>query len=55
MALVVKSAVRELLKGKANVSEEFLKALDASVASMVNKAVSRAKANGRKTVKARDA
>jgi len=55
MALIVKSAIRELLKGKANVSEEFLKALDTDVASMVRKAAERAKANGRKTLKARDA
>jgi histone H3/H4 len=55
MAVIVKSAVRAMLKGKANVSEEFLKRLDADVAAMVRRAAERAKANRRKTLKARDA
>ena len=55
MALIVKSAVRQLMKGKANVGEDFLKRLDADVAAMVRRASERAKANGRKTLKARDA
>jgi len=54
MAMIVKSAVRELLKGKFNVSEEFLQKLDAEVAALVKKAAERAEANGRKTLKARD-
>jgi histone H3/H4 len=54
MAIIVKSAVRELVKGKFNVSEEFLKKLDADVAALVRRAAERAKANGRKTLKARD-
>ena len=54
MAVVVKSAIREMVKGKYNVSEEFLKALDADVARMVRRASERAKNNGRKTLKARD-
>jgi len=54
MALIVKSAIRELVKGKANVGEDFLKRLDADVAAMVRRAADRAKANGRKTLKARD-
>ena len=55
MAVIVKSAIRALVKGQANVSEEFLKKLDADVAAMINRAADRAKANGRKTLKARDA
>jgi histone H3/H4 len=55
MALVVKSAVRELVKGRANVGEDFLKKLDTDVAAMVRRAVERASANKRKTLKARDA
>jgi len=55
MALIVKSAIRDLLKGQCNVGEDFLKALDADVATLVKKAAARAKANGRKTLKARDA
>ncbi len=54
MALIVKSAVRELLKGKANVSEEFLSRLDTDVSNLVKRASDRAKENGRKTLKARD-
>jgi len=55
MAVIVKSAVRALMKGKFNVSDEFLKRLDADVATMVRRASERAKANNRKTLKARDA
>ena len=54
MAVVVKSAVRELVRGKYNVSEEFLKALDADVTRLVRRSAERAKNNGRKTLKARD-
>ncbi len=54
MAVIVKSAIRELVRREANVSEEFLKRLDADVVAMVKRAVERAKANGRKTLKARD-
>jgi len=54
MAVVVKSAVRELVKGKCNVSEEFLQALDADIVAAVKRAVRRAEDNGRKTLKARD-
>jgi len=52
--VLVKSGVRELLKGKARVSGEFLKRLDADVVALVNRAFERAKASGRKTLKARD-
>jgi len=54
MAVIVKSAIRTMVKGRANVSEEFLKRLDTDVAAMVRRAAERAKANGRKTLKARD-
>jgi len=54
MAVIVKSAIRELLKGKYNVSEEFLKRLDVDVVSLVRRSSDRAKDNGRKTLKARD-
>jgi histone H3/H4 len=53
MALVVKSAVRGLLKGM-RVSEDFWKALDERVTWKVKKAIERAKANGRKTVRGAD-
>jgi histone H3/H4 len=53
--VIVKSAVRDLVKGKANVSEEFLKRLDADVAALVRRAADRARDNNRKTLKARDA
>jgi histone H3/H4 len=53
--VVVRSAVRDLVKGKFNVSDEFLKRLDADVAAMVRRAADRANENGRKTLKARDA
>jgi len=52
---VVRSAVRKSLKGKFSVSEEFLDALDAEVEALIKKAAKRAEANGRKTLKARDA
>ncbi len=54
MAVIVKNAIRALVKGKYNVSEEYLKALDADVATLVRKAGERARANGRRTLKARD-
>ena len=55
MAVIVKSAVKALVKGKFNVGEDFLKRLDADVTVMVRKAAERANANKRKTLKARDA
>jgi len=55
MAMIVKSAIREAVRGRFNVSEEFLKKLDADVSAMVTRAGERARANGRKTLKARDA
>ena len=53
--VIVRSAVRDLVKGKFNVSDEFLKRLDADVAAMVRRAADRARENNRKTLKARDA
>ena len=53
--VIVRSAVRELVKGKFNVSDEFMRRLDADVAALVTRATDRAKANNRKTLKARDA
>ncbi|MEM5869660.1 MAG: DUF1931 domain-containing protein [Candidatus Aenigmatarchaeota archaeon] len=53
MAVVVKSAVRNLLK-EMRASEDFWKALDAAVTAEVKKAIERAKANGRKTVRGCD-
>jgi histone H3/H4 len=52
-ALVVKSAVRELV-GDFRVSEDFWEALNKAVSEVVKKAVERAKANGRKTVRGAD-
>jgi histone H3/H4 len=52
--VIVRSAVRELVKGKFNVSDEFFRRLDSDVAAMVRRASDRANANKRKTLKARD-
>jgi len=53
MALVVKSAAKKLLKGY-RVSGDFFKALDKQITDMLKAATARAKANGRKTVRAYD-
>lgn len=53
MALVVKSAVRTRLKGM-RASGDFFKALDKHIAEEIAKAVARAKANGRKTLRPED-
>lgn len=53
MALVVKSAVKDVLK-EVRVGGDFLDALEKAVEGLVKKAAERAKANGRKTVKACD-
>ncbi len=55
MALIVKSAIRQMMKGQCNVGEDFLKTLDTEVVAMVERAAARTKANKRKTLKARDA
>lgn len=55
MPVIVKSGVRELLKKEGTRgSEEFFKRLDADVVALINRACERAKASGRKTLKARD-
>ena len=53
MTLVVKSAVRASLKGM-RASGDFLEALDKHLADELEKAVARAKANGRKTLRPED-
>jgi histone H3/H4 len=53
MALAVKSAVRALIKGM-RVSDDFWKELDERIKWKVTRAVARAKANGRKTVRGCD-
>ena len=53
MALVVKSAIRHHLKGMRS-SGDFFKALDKHLSDELTKAVSRAKANGRKTLRPAD-
>ena len=55
MPVIVKSAIRALVKGRFNVSDEFLRRLDTDVTTMVRRASERARANKRKTLKARDA
>lgn len=51
--IVVKSKVREELKDS-NLGGDFVEALNKEVAQLVHKAEERAKANGRKTVQAKD-
>jgi histone H3/H4 len=53
MALAVKSAVKAQLKGL-RVSGDFFKGLDNCIAAMLKAAAARAKANGRKTIRACD-
>ena len=53
--LVVQSKVREMIKGKGcSTSADAIDALSAEVTRVINKAVERTKANGRKTVKGSD-
>ena len=54
MALIVKNAIKDMVKGRANVSADFYNALDAEVKGLISKALDRAKANNRKTIQARD-
>ena len=55
MALVVKSAVKShVAKSKMRISGDFWKSLDMAVADVLKTAVERAKANGRKTLRAAD-
>ncbi len=53
MAYIVKSAVRDLIKGM-RAGEDFFKELDALVARKVKRATERAKGNGRKTLRGVD-
>jgi histone H3/H4 len=53
MALAVKSAVRSTLKGF-RAGGDFFKELDVKIGWKVKRAMERAKANGRKTVRACD-
>ena len=52
MTLIVKSAVKEVVG--LNVGEDLVVGLDRKVEEILKKAEERAKANGRKTVYARD-
>jgi histone H3/H4 len=54
--LVVASKIKEMVKkAGCNTAGDFAEALSANVEWMVKKAIERAKANGRKTVQAKDA
>ena len=52
MTLVVKSAIKKVVE--MNVGEDLVDALDKKVEDILKKAEERAKANGRRTVYARD-
>ena len=54
--MIVQSKVRDYIKelGDYKVGGDLLKALDDKLTALVKKAAERAKANGRKTVSARD-
>ncbi len=55
MSLIVKNAVREFAKtNNVNTSGDVFAKLDERVRKMLSDAISRTKANGRKTLKARD-
>ncbi len=51
--LIKKSGVREVVE-ELNVGSDFYEALDERAIELVERAVERAKENGRKTVKSRD-
>jgi len=53
MAYIVKSAVRSSIKGM-RASGDFFKELDALIARRCKRAIERAKANGRKTLRGYD-
>lgn len=53
--LVVQSKIREMIKAKGcSTSQDAVDSLSAEVMRIVNRAVERTKANGRKTVKGSD-
>ncbi len=58
MSLVVKAKVKDYMEQaageKISVSSDFVDALDEKVQALIKDAVRRAKANGRKTVMAKD-
>lgn len=51
--VVVRSKIKDLAEGM-NVAGDFASALNEEVVALVGKAAARAKANGRRTVQARD-
>ncbi len=53
MSVIVKAQVKELTK-EYNVSGDFMEALDKKTTLLIQEAIARAQANGRKTVMARD-
>jgi hypothetical protein len=53
MAYAVKSAVKGMVKG-VRIGGDFWKELDAKISWKVKRAIERAKANGRKTIRACD-
>jgi histone H3/H4 len=53
MSLIVKAKIKDVAKD-VNVAGDFAEALNKKVEELVMAAVERAKANGRKTVQARD-
>ena len=52
--IVVKSKVKEVVKGGSNISGDFAEALNEVLVATTQQACARAEANGRKTVGARD-
>lgn len=53
-ALVVKSAVREVVGGKMRISDSFFEALNKKVEALIKDAMKRAKENGRNTLRGYD-
>ena len=52
MAIVVKSQIKEV--AKMNISSDFVPALEEKVKKLIEEAVARADANGRRTLMAKD-
>lgn len=52
MALIVKSQIKDV--AKMNISSDFAPALDEKVKKLIEEAVARADANGRRTLMAKD-
>jgi len=53
MSVVVKSKIKEIAE-TFNISNDFSEALDKEVRNIIKKAISRAEANGRRTVMPKD-